>query len=172
MCISFFPSSPTNWNLQGCAAPYLPPGGNVINLSTKVPSTSVIARSAATWQSVFSLVTCSKSGRCKGNGLPHQESGLVRNDREIGLWFLKLMTLPEGDTTSYILYLISHISYLISPFPAPHRKTAGPPWVGTGFYPFFQSFSSGMTRRSSIRVRAFSMPAAQVSVILSRKLPW
>ena len=27
MCISFFPSSPTNWNLQGCAAPYLPPGG-------------------------------------------------------------------------------------------------------------------------------------------------
>ena len=42
-------------------AQYLPPGGNVINLSAKVPSTTVNARSEATWQSVFSLVTCRKS---------------------------------------------------------------------------------------------------------------
>ena len=60
---------PPNWNL---ASQNLPPKGNVINLSTEVPSTTVIARSAATWQSVFSLVTGAKSGRCKGNGLPRQ----------------------------------------------------------------------------------------------------
>ena len=40
----------------------------------------VIARSEATWQSVFSLVTGAKSGHFKGNGLPRHLSALARND--------------------------------------------------------------------------------------------
>ncbi|MDY4508420.1 MAG: hypothetical protein SPD95_06825, partial [Candidatus Faecousia sp.] len=38
----------------------------------------VIARSEATWQSVFSLVTGAKSGHFKGNGLPRHLSALAR----------------------------------------------------------------------------------------------
>ena len=72
------------------------PRGNVINLSAGVPSTTVIARSEATWQSVFSLVTGTKSGRCKGERIAAPVCALARNDRENGAWFLKLMTLPPG----------------------------------------------------------------------------
>ena len=121
------------------------PRGNVINLSAKVPSTTVIARSEATWQSVFSLVTGTKSGRCKGERIAAPVCALARNDRENGAWFLKLMTLPPGEgivrhsslqipiyraaegnryahlktSPEGIPHLISDISYLKSSFPAP-----------------------------------------------------
>ena len=74
-----------------------PRGGNVINLSAGVPSTTVIARSEATWQSVFSLGTGTKLERCKGERIATPVCALARNDRKIGAWFLKLMTLPRGE---------------------------------------------------------------------------
>ena len=57
----------------------------------------------------FLLGNMFEIGTLQGERIATPVCGLVRNDREIGPWFLKLMTLPEGDTTSYILYLISHI---------------------------------------------------------------
>ncbi|MDY4507877.1 MAG: hypothetical protein SPD95_04045, partial [Candidatus Faecousia sp.] len=49
-------------------------------LKENIVDLGVIARSEATWQSVFSLVTGAKSGHFKGNGLPRHLSALVRND--------------------------------------------------------------------------------------------
>ncbi len=42
---------------------------------------SVIARSEATWQSVLSFVTGTKSGRCKGERIAAPVCALARNDR-------------------------------------------------------------------------------------------
>ena len=65
--------------------PLLPPlSGQCHQLKEPGPDFPVIVRSAATWQSVFSLVTGAKSGRCKGNGLPRHLSALARNDIRVG----------------------------------------------------------------------------------------
>ena len=89
----------------------------------------------------FLLGNMFEIGTLQGERIATPVCGLVRNDREIGPWFLKLMTLPPGgrhcaptslQTPIYrnrsailksspkgIPHLISHISYLISAYPAP-----------------------------------------------------
>ena len=62
--------------------------------SAGIPTTTVIARKPCDVAICFLLGNMFKTGTLQGERIAAPVCALARNDREIGAWFLKLMTLP------------------------------------------------------------------------------